>query len=1403
MCKFKVVWLLALCGIAFAPVEKAAANPPQLYATAQKSPLQITLNWINPGGISGYSIYRTTSIGGNADGTGNWGSPIANLPGNATSFLDTNVVINVGYEYRVTALGTTNGDDYIYTGIELPLVENRGKLVLLVDDSFTQDLVFELDRLQKDLTGDGWTVLRHDVSRNDKPANTKAIIKSDYLSDPTNVTAVFLLGHIPIAYSGWIDPDDHGPRPGPTDTFYGDMTGLWTDTINYGDNSITNEPWWINIPGDGKYDQTTIPGRMDLQVGRVDFFNMTAFAPYGLYEGDLLRRYLNKDHDFRHGIFIVPNRGADMNSGQDDYCQKQFFGPSNPTSVSDYFSTFTNNAYLWLTKGGGGGNYDSSADIGDTADFAALPGTKVVFNSWFASAYWEWDVENAFLRAPLAAAGYNLVNLWSENPCYVLHHMALGKNIGYSARLTQNNSTFYNHHGYLDFNLYRRGIHMSLLGDLTLRMHVIAPPTNLLATSSGGLITLNWTASPASGLSGYHVYRASSPNGPFTRLNTSFVTSTTFTDTNPPTSPRVYMVQAVRVETASSSGTYFNASQGIFDEQGPSVLSVDALTANKVKVVFNKPVTAASSQTAANYSLNNGASINSATLQSDGHTVILGTSTQLDGTVYTLTLNNVVDQLTPPHLISGNTQASYLYSEIKEYSSDSDTISLWHLNGNGTDSSGNGATLSYGSAVTFAEFSPVGPGRLALHTTNTDSGGTIVATASIADSLVLPSARPFTFEARVYVNAWRAYGVTGKASILTLDQDYDSFFRLIQQGMWDLPAYGNSSANGVTLLSPSQFQALAPTGKWFHMAMVYDGVSSVTVYMNGRPVAGPVLAPPNVGRNGAWTVKMGNFDGYIDEVRLSKVARTFLASPAWLTATAISSSQINLAWTNIANNAAGFEIQRWSAGDSSALVITNTGTNSLNYNDTNLIAGTTYFYRIRAYQGTNRSDFSLQTSATTLPQVGTAPSIITQPISQSVVQGSNTTFSVVANGTAPLSYKWLFAGNDISGATSNALALANVQTNQAGVYSVVISNSFGTVTSDPANLTVIIPPSITSQPQGLAVAAGTNVVFSVLADGTSPLAYQWLLNGTNLPDATTSSYSLIGVQSADAGNYSVVVSNFGGTVTSSNALLTVNNPPLLDPVSNDTVPEGVLLTRTNVVTDPDALDLVSFSLGINAPSGAEINPTNGVFTWTPSEDQGPGVYEITVIATDNGNPVLTDSKTFTITVVEVNQPPVLMGVPNRTVHAGSLVSFSASASDNDLPANTLTFSLDTGAPDGATINATNGFFHWIPDDAQLGTNQITIRVTDDGIPSLSDAKPFSVIVVTKPLIQSIQSSEGAVTISWSAIAGQTYRMEYKTNLTDPEWISLVGDVVSQGTTASKTDSTLTQERRFYRVILIP
>src|SRR6185312_387031 len=96
------------------------------------------------------TIYKTTTIGGYSRGVGSWGSAIATLPGSVSSYVDTDVSVGVGYEYKVVASNTTSSNAYIHAGIELPLVENRGKLILLVDDAFSQSLAFEINRLQQD-----------------------------------------------------------------------------------------------------------------------------------------------------------------------------------------------------------------------------------------------------------------------------------------------------------------------------------------------------------------------------------------------------------------------------------------------------------------------------------------------------------------------------------------------------------------------------------------------------------------------------------------------------------------------------------------------------------------------------------------------------------------------------------------------------------------------------------------------------------------------------------------------------------------------------------------------------------------------------------------------------------------------------------------------------------------------------------------------------------------------------------------------------------------------------------------------------------------------------------------------------------------------------------------------------
>ncbi len=168
-----------------------------------------------------------------------------------------------------------------------------------------------------------------------------------------------------------------------------------------------------------------------------------------------------------------------------------------------------------------------------------------------------------------------------------------------------------------------------------------------------------------------------------------------------------------------------------------------------------------------------------------------------------------------------------------------------------------------------------------------------------------------------------------------------------------------------------------------------------------------------------------------------------------------------------------------------------------------------------------------------------APAISGQPQNLTVTQGTSATFNVSAGGNPSPNYQWRFNGANITGATASNYLRTNAQATNAGSYSVVISNSVGSVTSANAILTVNIPPTITTQPASRTINAGGTTSFSVVAGGTSSLNYQWQLNGTNLPSQTVSTINLENVQPSQAGNYSVLVSNVAGSTNSANALLSV------------------------------------------------------------------------------------------------------------------------------------------------------------------------------------------------------------------------------------------------------------------------
>ncbi|MCL5097503.1 MAG: C10 family peptidase, partial [Candidatus Omnitrophica bacterium] len=219
-----------------------------------------------------------------------------------------------------------------------------------------------------------------------------------------------------------------------------------------------------------------------------------------------------------------------------------------------------------------------------------------------------------------------------------------------------------------------------------------------------------------------------------------------------------------------------------------------------------------------------------------------------------------------------------------------------------------------------------------------------------------------------------------------------------------------------------------------------------------------------------------------------------------------------------------------------------------------------------------------------------APTIICPPTPQAMPVGGIATFTVLASGSSPLNYQWQFNGVDLPGATGATCLLPGVQTNNAGNYTVEVRNQAGSVTSAAAVLTVLVPPSITIQPESRTVVAGDRMSFAVAVAGTAPLRYQWYLNSSPIPGATSSSYTLSVAQLADSGSYKVRVSNLTGTVESAVVRLFVTASPLLSLTAstNGTVllnmigPAGKGLT---LYSSPDLINWVPM-ITLPNPQGA-------------------------------------------------------------------------------------------------------------------------------------------------------------------------------------------------------------------------
>lgn len=541
-----------------------------LYASAQvvNGGEAIAVQWEPSSSSGGFTIYRRPM------GATVWGTALATLPSSVTVHTDSGVELGVGYEYRVTrSSGSSTANGYVCSGIDLPPVELRGVMLLVVESALNDALAPGILQLEKDLLADGWFCERIVVRSTDTPASVRDLIISAYANDPEKVKAVHLLGHVPVPYSGDQAPDGHEFHRGAwaCDGYYADVDGVWTDTSVTSTGS--NWSWNHNVPGDGKMDQNAFPSALELQVGRVDLSKLPSFTES---EQVLTEAYLAKAHAFKTGALRVPERAVIWdNLKWTNYplavSAHMAFAPcvgsDNVQELPDHvpFSQhFLANEDLFTFQSGAGalGPERSPFQGTDGITTEQLPGSTGggVFNMATGSYFGDWDNPDNYLRA-LLARGNALVHVWSGLPNWFLHPLGIGETVGYCALRTQSNTA-------TDHSLANGGwqgqsmgrTHLGLMGDPSLRMRYLAPPTDLVVTNDQKHTSFSWQASPDA-VDGYLIYRIDQDLRTIERITPEPVIGNNITLRIPFRPGVKYMVRALLKRT-TPSGSYRDLSLG-------------------------------------------------------------------------------------------------------------------------------------------------------------------------------------------------------------------------------------------------------------------------------------------------------------------------------------------------------------------------------------------------------------------------------------------------------------------------------------------------------------------------------------------------------------------------------------------------------------------------------------------------------------------------------------------------------------------------------------------------------------------------------------------------------------------------------------------------------------------------
>lgn len=502
----------------------------------------ITLTAPEFSGTTEYKVYR--KLRSDADFPG---SPLATIPITSATELDyedTGISPNVLYEYKVVrTAGSGTGYGYICTGFEVPAsawADNAdhymGKVLVLTESGLSASIGTELAQLATDLKADGWVPLMdNSVSSTDDPEEVRDLIIATHTNNPS-LKAVLLIGRIPVplAQNNSIDPDGHAEydRLWPADGYYGELDGTWTKHSSG--------------PYTGAFNMHSFPSGIELAVGRVDLSDMPAFSAT---EAQLTAAYLQRVHEFRMTDLVPMDRGIILDNLEGESGPLAGGGwkslaplvgnwhsnsspptalPSdgiyqawtgwgdlefvshvdlNEVTANSQFLLTNEGSYLWTYACGGGETDGTGAGrVGNTATLA-LSGFEFggAFNMTFGSYMGRWQTTDNYLRAVLAT-GHALTNVWSGSPNWYFHNMGMGEPISRSIlqSLNNTNTRYTPHDGWLSED--PPNIHMGFLGDPTLRMRMVAPPTDLEVSNEDGEAHFEWTASADMGVAGYYLY---------------------------------------------------------------------------------------------------------------------------------------------------------------------------------------------------------------------------------------------------------------------------------------------------------------------------------------------------------------------------------------------------------------------------------------------------------------------------------------------------------------------------------------------------------------------------------------------------------------------------------------------------------------------------------------------------------------------------------------------------------------------------------------------------------------------------------------------------------------------------------------------------------------------------------